>query len=99
MKKLILLLVILLIGFSSVTFAGDVWVNGYFRRDGTYVQGHWRSAPNQYRWDNYGRNSGSNSYYSPYNNPYTRDYDGDGIYNQYDMDDDNDGKLDQYDND
>lgn len=98
MKKLILFSVALVIIFSSVAFAQDVWVSGYYRSDGTYVSGYWRSAPNQYRWDNYGKDSGRNSY-STYSNPYTRDYDGDGIYNQYDMDDDNDGKLDQYDND
>src|SRR3972149_10663677 len=64
---------------------------------GTYVPGHRRSAPNQYKWDNYGEKSQNNTpYYSPYSS-YNRDYDRDGILNQYDMDDDNDGKLDDYD--
>jgi len=66
---------------------------------GTYVPGHRRSAPNQYKWDNYGEKSQNNTpYYSPYSS-YNRDYDRDGILNQYDMDDDNDGKLDDYDRD
>ncbi|WP_299202500.1 hypothetical protein [uncultured Amphritea sp.] len=21
------------------------WINGYYRQDGTYVQGHWRGCP------------------------------------------------------
>lgn len=84
MKKLILLLMILC--FASVSFAKDVHVGGYYRKDGTYVQPHVRSAPNQYRWDNYGRDSGDKS-----SSPYTRDQDKDGIYNQYDRDDNNNG--------
>ncbi len=30
------------------------WINGYTRRDGTYVRGHMRSKPNNTKWDNYG---------------------------------------------
>ncbi|MBA4285444.1 MAG: hypothetical protein C0434_07925 [Xanthomonadaceae bacterium] len=29
-------------------------VNGYYRKDGTYVAPHMRSAPNANRYDNYG---------------------------------------------
>jgi len=29
-----------------VNYGSDVWVNGYFRKDGTYVHGYYRSAPN-----------------------------------------------------
>jgi hypothetical protein len=69
----------------------DVWVNGYYNQYGTYVPGHWRSAPNETRTDNYG----APSRYSQ--GLYDRDTDGDGIYNQYDIDDDNDGINDDYD--
>lgn len=31
--------------------AGD-WVDGYVRKDGTYVQGHYQASPDQYRWNN-----------------------------------------------
>lgn len=31
--------------FAGVAFAGDVHVRGYFRKDGTYVAPHVRSAP------------------------------------------------------
>lgn len=88
-QRLILLLMIL--SFASVSFAKDVYVRGHYRRDGTYVQPYIRSTPNQYRWDNYSKDSGSNSYFSPYSSPYSRDYDKDGIYNQYDRDDNNNG--------
>lgn len=33
--------------------ADDVYVGGYTRRDGTYVQPHYRSRPNANKWDNY----------------------------------------------
>ncbi len=84
----ILLFIVVFIGISF----GE-WVNGYFRKDGTYVPGYWRSSPNQNRWDNYGPSSNS---YDTYN-PYQRDYDNDGIPNYIDMDDDNDGVMDDFD--
>lgn len=52
--------------FVVCLFAGavqaDEYVNGYYRQDGTYVEGHWRSSPNQQRWDNYS----SEGNYNPY---------------------------------
>lgn len=45
---------------------GQTWVDGYTRRDGTYVEGHMRSNPNQNRYDNY--NAENNAYGG---NPYT----------------------------
>ena len=44
----------------------QTWVDGYTRRDGTYVEGHMRSAPNQNRYDNY---NAENSVYG--GTPYT----------------------------
>lgn len=93
MKRLILLLVIFLMT-ASFAFAGDVWVNGYYRKDGTYVRGHYRSSPDEYKWNNYGPSR--NSY--ELTNPYSRDSDNDGSPNYLDMDDDNDGVFDDYDN-
>src|SRR5689334_12977417 len=41
-----LLLLTVLLAPAAVVLAGDdVYVNGYSRRDGTYVQPHMRSAP------------------------------------------------------
>jgi hypothetical protein len=40
-----LLALMLLLGTVAPLFAEDVHVKGYYRRDGTYVQPHMRSAP------------------------------------------------------
>lgn len=32
----------------------DTYVDGYFRADGTYVPGHYRSSPDANRYNNYG---------------------------------------------
>lgn len=46
-------LVFALIAVSAVqaVHAGD-YVQGYTRKDGTYVQGHYRASPDQYRYNN-----------------------------------------------
>jgi len=95
MKTLFLALFLIGIMVSSA-FAKDAYVNGYYRKDGTYVQPYVRSSPDTFKWNNYGSksNSGSSSY--GYSNPYNRDSDKDGIYNQYDIDDNNNGKLDDW---
>ena len=33
--------------------SSDVWVNSYFRKDGTYVRGHWRTYPDGNPYNNY----------------------------------------------
>lgn len=53
-----------------------VWVNGYYRNNGTYVQGHYRTSPDKYEWNNdsYRYNSyplrypSSTRYYGTYQN-------------------------------
>lgn len=47
--------------FASFVFA-DTWVNGYTRKDGTYVPGHWRTDPNTTRDDNYSTEGNVNPY-------------------------------------
>lgn len=86
---------LLWLSLAPSLWACEVWVNGYVRRDGTYVEGHCRSAPDGQRWNNYGPS------HSPleYTNPFLRDHDGDGFSNQFDMDDDDDGLLDEFDAD
>lgn len=42
--------------------SNDVYVNGYYRKDGTYVQGHYRSRPNGYKDDNYSYRGNVNPY-------------------------------------
>lgn len=48
-----LMLLILLFFGSLQLFAKDVHVNGYYRKDGTYVQPHYRTSPNSTKSDNY----------------------------------------------
>jgi len=45
---------------SNNTSTSDVWVDEYTRSDGTYVQGHWRSAPNGNPYDNYSYQGNTN---------------------------------------
>lgn len=74
MKLKFLLLLLVLLTFTNITFA-DVWVNGYTRRDGTYVSGHYRSSPNSTRLDNYSSRGNFN--------PYTGKVGSTNPYNQY----------------
>lgn len=47
---------------SRASTAGDVWVNGYFRKDGSYVDGHFRQRPNSTNSDNYSAQGNMNPY-------------------------------------
>lgn len=88
MKKLISILIIL--GFVLTPFislAKDVYIKGYYRKDGTYVRPHIRSSPDSYKSNNYGPSKNSFQLM----NPRSRDYDNDGIPNYRDLDSDNDG--------
>jgi hypothetical protein len=85
MKPSLLLLAVplLVVLFFGVAFS-DEWVNGYYRKDGTYVQGYHRSSPDGNPYNNYstrgnvnpytgqkGYKDPSNSYTNPNNiNPY-----------------------------
>lgn len=52
MKKLLLSLVILFVAVASFA-QGYTYVSGYTRSNGTYVQGHYRTLPNNTRNDNW----------------------------------------------
>lgn len=43
-------------------FAGDVYVNGYTRNNGTYVQPHMRSAPDGNPYNNFSTQGNVNPY-------------------------------------
>lgn len=45
-----------------VPVGGDVYVNGYYRKDGTYVQPHYRSAPDGNPYNNYSYPGNLNPY-------------------------------------
>ena len=59
-KKFILSVILILTLVNSV-FA-DVWVDGYFRSDGTYVQGHYRSSPDSTVTNNWSFTGNVNPY-------------------------------------
>ena len=46
---------------SNASFA-DVFVNGYYKSNGTYVQPHYRSDPNSTRLDNWSTRGNINPY-------------------------------------
>ena len=40
----------------------DVYVNGYYKSNGTYVQPHYRSSPNSTTYDNWSTRGNTNPY-------------------------------------
>jgi hypothetical protein len=79
--------------FSVSAFAAE-YVQGYFRKDGTYVQGHYKSSPNANRYDNLSSQSMGGSQRDEFSRTpsYNKsspmygagDNDGDGYLNSYD---------------
>jgi hypothetical protein len=61
MKKAILLAVALVITWLSVADA-QVWVRPYTRKDGTHVEGHYRSRPDSNPYNNYSFPGNTNPY-------------------------------------
>lgn len=64
MKKVfaVLLAIGLALCLASIAFARDVHVRGYYRSNGTYVQPHTRTAPNNSTYDNYSTKGNTNPY-------------------------------------
>lgn len=52
---------LLILIFNHNSYA-DEWVDGYTKRDGTYVNGHFKSSPNSTNLDNYSTQGNSNPY-------------------------------------
>lgn len=46
----------------SIVKAEDVWVDGYTRSNGTYVQGHYRSGPDSNSSNNWSTRGNQNPY-------------------------------------
>lgn len=61
MKKVILAVAALL-SAASFAYARDVYVNGYYRNDGTYVAPHHRSAPDGNPYNNWSHRGNVNPY-------------------------------------
>lgn len=85
MIRNILVLLIGLLFFGSVY--ADTYVNGYYRKDGTYVQPHYRSSPDSSYNNNWSVKPNINPYtgqqgtrsptwndQNPYSNPYNNPY-------------------------
>lgn len=58
--KNIFLIIFLLL--STTILSADTYVDGYSRSDGTYVEGHYRSSPNDTVYDNYSTDGNVNPY-------------------------------------
>jgi hypothetical protein len=56
------ILVALPLFFVSPLVTADTWVNGYVKRDGTYVEGHYRQDRNSTNLDNYSTQGNVNPY-------------------------------------
>jgi hypothetical protein len=58
----------ILVGFILAALAGavtaDEYVRPYIQKEGTLVQGYWRSEANRYRFDNYSAQGGTMPYIS-----------------------------------
>ncbi len=61
-KILAALSIVTFLLLSSVAFAADVYVHGYTRSDGTYVQPYYRSAPDSNPYNNYSTKGNVNPY-------------------------------------
>lgn len=66
MKKILLGLFIVVLSSLTLQVVEAGWVNGYYRSDGTYVSGHYRSNPNGLKYDNYSWNRGDDLYNDSY---------------------------------
>lgn len=60
MKKIVFTIVGLLL--AAEVFAGTTYVNPYVRRDGTFVQGHYRTTPDSSIYNNWSTRGNVNPY-------------------------------------
>lgn len=65
-----------IINSFNFCFAQDYYVNGYTKKDGTYVQGHYKTTPNSNMFDNFSTKGNINPYTgkSGYVDPYKSNY-------------------------
>ena len=61
-KALIAASVIVASGFVMGAASADTYVKGYTKKDGTYVQPHYRSDPNSNKQDNFSTRGNTNPY-------------------------------------
>lgn len=56
------IIALIITGLFSVSAFADVGVDGYYRKDGTYVQPHHRNDPNNNTNDNWSTKGNTNPY-------------------------------------
>lgn len=61
MKKVTVLLVLVILS-SNIIAQESVYVPGYLKKDGTYTEGYWKTAPNKKKNDNYSYDGNVNPY-------------------------------------
>ena len=78
MQNLIRVCIVLFLATFIGSVFADQWVNGYTKKNGTYVQGYMRSSPNSLKYDNFSSKGNTNPYTGKkgyknheYSNPYT----------------------------
>lgn len=82
MRQKIVAFIILIL--ATLAFS-DTWVNGYTRKDGTYVPGHYRSAPDGSKANNWSTKGNTNPYTGKEGTrTYGGQYGGSNTYNSYD---------------
>lgn len=60
--KILFYALVIIIAFPVLAKAQDSYVEGYYRNDGTYVQPHYRTAPNNNPYDNWSAQNNVNPY-------------------------------------
>lgn len=60
--KIFTVIVVVLVSLQSVAALADEYVNGYYRKDGTYVQPYTRSSPDKTVTNNYSYRGNTNPY-------------------------------------
>ena len=81
MKASIIALIFIML-FAGVALARDTYVRGYTKKDGTYVDPHYRSAPNHTPNDNWSTKGNTNPHtgkqgtkrVDPYDQRYDNNY-------------------------
>ena len=56
------LLAACLLFFLALSANADTYVNGYFKKDGTYVEGHFKTTPQDTNWGAYSTDGNNNPY-------------------------------------
>lgn len=74
MKHAVLMTIAVMAMLTSAL--ADQWVDGYYRSNGTYVQGYWRSDPDNKYWNNWSSWGNTNPYTNEkgYDLPKLEDY-------------------------